>query len=98
MEPFHLVQLQACGIGCTLIEKDHLGDWNPEKDFCLRLTFRQPERKPSSESSSNHFLRYWMCYLLSQNSESQILSFPLRNGETLTVCCERRTEILIGEA
>ena len=34
-----------------LIEKDHLDDWSPEKDCCLRLTFRQPERKPSSESS-----------------------------------------------
>ena len=35
----------------TLIEKDHLGDWSPEKDCCLRLTFRQPVQKPSSESS-----------------------------------------------
>ena len=24
----------------TLVEKDHLGDWSPEKDCCLRLTFR----------------------------------------------------------
>ena len=37
----------------TLIEKDHLGDWSPEKDCCLRLTFRQPVRKPSSESSDS---------------------------------------------
>ena len=35
----------------TLIEKDHLGDWCPEKDYCLGLTFRQPMQKPSSESS-----------------------------------------------
>ena len=35
----------------NLIEKHHLGDWSPEKDCCLRLTFRQPVRKPSSESS-----------------------------------------------
>ena len=35
----------------TFIEKDHLGDWNPEKDCCQRLTFRQPVRKRSSESS-----------------------------------------------
>ena len=34
----------------TLIENDHLGDWSPEKDCCIRLTFRQPVRKPSSES------------------------------------------------
>ena len=33
-----------------MIEKDHLGDWSPEKDCCLRLTFRQPVRKLSSES------------------------------------------------
>ena len=26
----------------TLIEKDHLGNWSPEKDCCWRLTFRQP--------------------------------------------------------
>ena len=30
----------------TLIKKDHLGDWSPEKDCCLRLTFQQPVRKP----------------------------------------------------
>ena len=36
-----------------LIEKDHLGDWSPEKDCCLRLMFRQPVRKPSSESISS---------------------------------------------
>ena len=36
----------------TLIEKDHLGDWSPEKDCCLRL-FRQPVRKPSSESTDS---------------------------------------------
>ena len=28
------------GGSITLIEKDHLGDWSPEKDYCLRLTFR----------------------------------------------------------
>ena len=36
----------------TLIENDHLGDWSPEKDCCLRLTFRQPVRKPSESSDS----------------------------------------------
>ena len=34
----------------TLIVKDHLGDWSPEKDCCLSLTFRQLARKPASES------------------------------------------------
>ena len=34
-----------------VIEKDHLGDWSPEKDCCWRLMFRQPVRRPSSESS-----------------------------------------------
>ena len=33
----------------TLIEKDHLGDWSPERDCCLRLTFQQPVRTPSSQ-------------------------------------------------
>ena len=33
----------------TLIEKDHLGDWSPEKDCYLRPTFRQPV--PSSSRS-----------------------------------------------
>ena len=28
-----------------MIENEHLGDWNPEKDCCWRLTFRQPVRK-----------------------------------------------------
>ena len=37
----------------TSIEKDHLGDWSPEKDCCYWLTFRQPVRKPSSESSGS---------------------------------------------
>jgi len=37
---------------CTLIENDHLGEWSPEKDCCLRLTFRQPVRKPSEPSES----------------------------------------------
>ena len=37
----------------TLIEKDHLDEWSPEKDCCLRLTFRQPVRKPSSKSSDS---------------------------------------------
>ena len=36
-----------------MIEKDHLGDWSPEKDCCLRLMFRQPVQKPSSESSDS---------------------------------------------
>ena len=40
-------------ISITLIEKDHRGDWSPEKDCCLRLTFRQPVQKPSAESSDS---------------------------------------------
>ena len=35
----------------NLIEKDHLCDCSPEKDCCLRLMFRQPVRKLSSDSS-----------------------------------------------
>ena len=34
-----------------MTENDHLGDWIPEKDCCLRLTFRQPVQKSSSELS-----------------------------------------------
>ena len=36
-----------------LIEKDHLGDRSPENDCGFWLTFRQPVRKPSSESSDS---------------------------------------------
>ena len=36
-----------------MIENDHLGDWSPEKDCCWRLTFPQPVRRPSSESSDS---------------------------------------------
>ena len=36
-----------------LIENDHLGDWSAEKDCGWRLSFRQPVRKPSSESSDS---------------------------------------------
>ena len=39
--------------GDTSIEKDHLGDQSPEKDFCWQLTFQQPVQKPSSESSDS---------------------------------------------
>ena len=35
------------------MEKDHLGNWSPEKNCCLRLTFRQPVRKLSSKSSDS---------------------------------------------
>ena len=35
----------------TLFENDHLVHSSPEKDCGWRLTFRQPVRKPSSESS-----------------------------------------------
>lgn len=38
---------------CSSIEKDHLGDRSPEKDFCWQLTFQQPVQKPSSESSDS---------------------------------------------
>ena len=30
---------------------DHLGHWSPKKDCCCLLSFRQPVRKPSAESS-----------------------------------------------
>ena len=36
-----------------MIEKDHLGDWSPEEDCCLRLRFLQPVPKPSSESNDS---------------------------------------------
>ena len=39
-------------------EKDHLGDWSPEKDCCWWLTFRNPVREPSSESSSPFYWRF----------------------------------------
>ena len=32
----------------TFIEKDHLGDWCPDKNCCWQLTFWQPVQKPSS--------------------------------------------------
>ena len=38
-----------------MVEKDHLGDWSPEKHCCLRLTFRQPVRKLSSDSNLENF-------------------------------------------
>ena len=50
----------------TLIEKDHLGDWSPEKDCCLRPTFRQPV--PSSSR----------CYTLKILAETCVQS-ALRN-------------------
>ena len=31
-------------INNILIEKDHLSDSSPEKDYCLQLTFRKPVR------------------------------------------------------
>ena len=34
-----------------MIENNHQGDWRPEKDCCWLLTFRQPVRKPFSESN-----------------------------------------------
>ena len=40
-----------------LIEKDHLGDWSPAKDCCLRLTFLEPVpccRLVSPSQDSNH--------------------------------------------
>ena len=37
----------------ALTEKDGLGDWSPEKDFFLPLTFRQPVQKSSSKSRLN---------------------------------------------
>ena len=42
-------QYTALTIG-SLIENDQQGAWSPEKDCCLRLTYRQPLQKPSSES------------------------------------------------
>ena len=63
------------GKNCTLIEKDHLGDWSPEKDYCLWLTFRQPVRNPSSESLSDSLI-------FSQLKHQQKL-YPLRT------CCNK---------
>ena len=53
---FALCNLQYSGVNeflDTSIEKDHVGDWSPGKDCCYWLTFRQPVRKPSSESSGS---------------------------------------------
>ena len=47
----------------TLIEKDHLGDWSPEKDCCLCLTFRQPVQKPSSSNNACHEADTYQSYL-----------------------------------
>ena len=33
-----------------LIETDRPGGWSPENDCCWRVAFRQPLRKPSSQS------------------------------------------------
>ena len=59
----------------TLIEKDHLGDWSPEKDCCWWswLTFRQPLRKTSSESSGSFSQLkiqkpWWAIYLVTRES------------------------------
>ena len=40
-------------ISRRFIQKGYLGDWSPEKDCCLRLTFRQPVLKPSPKSSDS---------------------------------------------
>ena len=53
----------------TWIEKNHLGDWSPEKDCCLWLTFRQPARKPSSESSDSQSVEIFNWLRLSLDSE-----------------------------
>ena len=37
----------------TFIEKNHLGDWSPDKDCCLRMAVGQPVRKPSWEQARN---------------------------------------------
>ena len=41
----------------TWIEKDHLGDWSPEKECCLRLTFQRHVRKPSQSPDSEDGFR-----------------------------------------
>ena len=35
-----------------LVEKDHLGDWSPEKTCCLGLMFQQYVRKPSQSEDT----------------------------------------------
>ena len=61
----------------SLIEKDHLGDWRSEKDCCLRLTFRQPVRKPFSES-----LKMAVEPSVANNSPSQDSSHPGDNFQS----------------
>ena len=81
----------------TLIEKDHLGYWSPEKDCCLWLMFQQPMRKsesslltlkmPSSESS------HLMHRLSKRQSQTTVLlktpitQMIVSNQGELIFCC-----------
>ena len=81
----------------TLIDKDHLGYWSPEKDCCLWLMLQQPVRKsesshltqkmPSSESS--HLMhRLFKC----QSQTTVLLKTPITqmiffNQGRLIFCC-----------
>ena len=56
----------------TLIEKDHMSDWSPEKDYTWQLTFWQPVQKSSSQSSDS------LTQLKIQESWWAILNFQLR--------------------
>ena len=52
-----------------LIEKDHLGDWSPQKDCCLWVPFQQPVLKPSSESR----LWRWLPHLIDFSNQGMLL-------------------------
>ena len=73
----------------TLIEKDHLGDWSPEKDCCLWLTFQQPVQKPSSESrlDSDTWLWKWLPHRLSKReSQTTVLLRTPITSFSIKVC------------
>ena len=66
----------------ALIEKNHLGDWSPEKDCCLWLKFQQQVQKPFSESIdvlANHITHLPTATLsIGQSNQSPgFLSFQL---------------------
>ena len=66
--------LTNCELSYIMIEKDHLGDWSPEKDCCWRLTFRQHVRK-----SSIFWLWRWFPHRLSkrQSLTTVLLRTPI---------------------
>ena len=56
----------------TFTEIGYLGDWSSEKDCSWRLTFRQPVRKPYSESSDSGQQQSF------SELQSPRLSFPIK--------------------